>query len=77
MQLDKRVCRICINEHRADTNTLGGLPRECFLWNDGDEYGWSHGLTVCCGSEMMADVTRPPPKWCRYSLEHVVSEKPC
>jgi hypothetical protein len=83
--LNKIVCKRCAEEENLDldVSSLGDIVvkrtdnRE---WTTDDEKNWLAGF-VFCNADItslpeQANVKGLPPRWCIYSLEHIVSQ-PC
>lgn len=72
--LSKRICKDCYVKgcNNADA------------WDDAVERMWKRGIMWCVEFHEKDRITsyvgetkvnEPPPRWCKYALEHVVSER--
>ena len=67
--LNKRVCQECYARYRTH-------------WNEAAVIAWEHGEVVCpfgAWDDIVAryhvGIDKPPPEWCKYACEHLVSQK--
>jgi hypothetical protein len=76
--LNKDVCKQCINAV-AHKNALKNSNLIWCEWGDIDDSDWDKNKVVECRSRIFhayrVDVTQPPPKHCKYALEHIVSDR--
>ena len=65
--LNKTVCQECYSRNRS-------------YWTEVSEIAWERGHVTCpAGSwrELLGHlvyINQPPPEWCKYSCEHLVSQ---
>ena len=74
MSLSKEICKRCCEQNYVDD------PEQGFVgWGHLSDMFWDDdGVVMCAFSDMEgmpgeAHVDEPPPSWCPYAAEHVVS----
>jgi hypothetical protein len=79
--LSKKVCRMCVAEMAGKPVMFS--PHDTAAakwrgWDEDDDRRWKSGIVACrrWPSEVPPKRKGKPPRWCRYALEHAVSEKP-
>ena len=66
MRLVKSICKHCI----------GGSFFPLSNWLESDDDRWEVDSAVMCPGEVDEyDIDKPPPKWCGYAAEHIVSQE--
>ena len=66
--LSKDVCRKCINSAARDGLRVSS-------WGLMDDKRWEHGEVLCEDFwQSKRSIQEPPPEWCPYIVEHVVSQ---
>ena len=72
MTLNRAICKRCWKDDD---------PEERVGWHERDNKRWREERKVCCPFthaqsvfEPMACVDEPPPRFCPYAAEHVVSQ---
>ena len=69
MPLNKDVCRYCIDRNKEWSTHRNRV------WNGNDESRWKID-TVACGfatERNISNILGKPPEWCKFVLEHTVS----
>ena len=73
--LSKQICQAC---HYDAYNTLEHRAS----WSDRDESRWQEGKVICpldvvnvFISGRTPAISEPPPRHCRFTVEHIVSQK--
>ena len=71
--LSKEICLHCV-EHRAKMAVNPGKEAIWLGWSSTDEVRWKDGRVSCrfSTSGLVAQISKDPPSWCPYALEHLM-----
>lgn len=72
MVLSKAVCKHCVEQSLDE-------PDSPFAWCHYADSVWDDGLVICPsryapGADGEAFTCEPPPSWCPFAAEHIVSQ---